>query len=59
MSWNYRVIFRQHEEDYVLQVHEVYYDDDGKITLWSEKPVAASSGESVSDLKRMPKRNSF
>ncbi len=40
--WNYRVIkeeFPEHNED-SYQIHEVYYDDDGKIEGWTQSPVA-------------------
>ena len=45
MSWNHRIIRhkattpdgKQHE---YLSIHEVYYDAEGNITLWSENPTA-------------------
>lgn len=41
-TWNYRVIRRERGdgEGDSFQVHEVYYDDAGAITMWSERPIA-------------------
>ncbi len=51
-GWNYRVIKRQenHEDEACYQVHEVYYDSDGKIETWSCDPVEPS-GESLEELR--------
>ncbi|OQA28853.1 MAG: hypothetical protein BWY57_03439 [Betaproteobacteria bacterium ADurb.Bin341] len=49
MSWNYRVIRHaapNGEEYYGL--HEIYYDQHGKIELWCETPVAV--GNDLDDL---------
>ena len=49
MSWNYRVIKHRApngEEYYGL--HEVYYDQHGKIKLWCERPEDA--GETLDEL---------
>lgn len=40
--WNYRVLQRHDPiegETYVI--HEVYYDENDEITMWSENPVTA------------------
>ena len=37
MPWNYRVIHRKHANDEdTYAIHEVYYNDYGEITLWSQ-----------------------
>jgi hypothetical protein len=50
--WNYRVIKRQEIAggEACYQVHEVYYDRDGKIEIWISDPIE-SSGESLEELR--------
>ena len=45
MSWNYRVVKKG---ETWLRIHEVYYDDDGNIELWSR--VTHPEGETITDL---------
>lgn len=45
MSWNYRVV--EHAGEFAI--HEVFYDDTGKVTGWTETPVYPRA-ESVEDL---------
>lgn len=42
-TWNYRVMVDHRGYENVVAVHEVYYDDDGKVTGWTENPVQAMS----------------
>lgn len=60
MSWNYRVVHRTDDingieiESYAL--HEVYYDADGRISMWSENPaklVGFSPSELLVSLTKM------
>ena len=37
-TWNYRLMRRDHSGDETLAVHEVFYDDDGKVEGWTEAP---------------------
>lgn len=39
--WNYRVAFRPNSEDTSYSIHEVYYDDEGRVTLYSVAAMAA------------------
>lgn len=39
MRCNYRVCFRPSVPESGLQIHEVYYNEDGKVVLYVEKPV--------------------
>lgn len=51
MTWNYRVIRKEHESgDVTFQIHEVYYDDEGAIETWTANSVYPS-GESLSELR--------
>ena len=45
MSWNYRVIksYPATAENEWYSIHEVYYDDEGKITAWTEDAIAPES----------------
>ena len=36
MSWNYRVLVHKNEDDVCLQIHEVYYDKDGKLKSYTK-----------------------
>lgn len=49
--WNYRVVLRLDPiegETYVI--HEVYYNEDGEITIWNERPTTVEEG-SLGSLK--------
>lgn len=46
MNWNYRIIFQGGS----YNIHEVYYDNDGKIEGWTENAVGIS-GETIKELK--------
>lgn len=41
MSWNYRVTHRPKNPLEGYQIREVYYDDEGKVKLYSRDPVTA------------------
>jgi hypothetical protein len=54
MSWNHRVIKKTYKYDgeeasYGYEIHEVYYDKDGRIDGWTEQPVNPY-GETVEEL---------
>lgn len=52
MTWNYRVIKRTNsdpEAEY-LQIHEVYYDDEGQIEGWTK--AVAPGGVDPQELRR-------
>lgn len=43
--WNYRVLMRQDPtEGETYEVHEVYYDEDGEISTWTERPTKVGEG---------------
>lgn len=46
MSWNYRVV----DWGDGVDIREVYYDDDGKITHWTANP-RELTGETVDDIE--------
>lgn len=55
MSWNHRIIRhiepRTHMDDSIYYaIHEVYYDEDGKVNGWTEEPIRIME-ESLEDLK--------
>lgn len=53
MTWNYRVVEhynKEHNETF-YNIHSVYYDDNGKIKMWSSDPVYAQ-GDDLEDLRR-------
>lgn len=39
MTWNYRIIRTVSGGKKWLGVHEVYYNDKGKVDLWTEEPI--------------------
>jgi hypothetical protein len=50
MSWNYRAVKKvdSYKNPYV-EIHEVYYADDGTITSWSEN-ACSPFGEDIEEL---------
>lgn len=38
-EWKIRIIEHDEEAEPYLALHEVYYSDNGTITLWSEEPI--------------------
>lgn len=46
MAWNYRVV----RQDDTYTIHEVYYDQEGRITAFSTNPVAPC-GETLEELR--------
>ena len=53
--WNYRVLEKGSEDYKYYEIHEVYYDADGKIIAWTENPIDLHI-EAVSDIKFLMKR---
>lgn len=51
MSFNYRMIRHVDGEDYVFNIHEVYYDKDGKVKSWSENPIHAQGDTPIDCLE--------
>lgn len=49
--WNLRVIEQPEGDTNPFSVHEVYYNDDGSIYAYGERP-AALSGESIEELRK-------
>ncbi len=49
--WNYRVLMRQDPvEGETYEIHEIYYDEDGEISMWTERPAEVEEG-SVESLR--------
>lgn len=53
--WNYRVLEKGTDDYKYYEIHEVYYDADGKIIAWTENPVDLYI-EAVADIKFLMKR---
>lgn len=56
MSWNYRLVKRVYNkgksyEETLIQIEEVYYDEEGNIKGYGEAPVP--SGETKEDIKKV------
>lgn len=51
MSWNYRVVKRVFENEKQFAIHEVYYNDDGEITMFSSAPIFIC-GDSLKTLSK-------
>jgi hypothetical protein len=49
MSWNYRIFRHSNKHVCYYQIHEAYYDDSGKVELWTENS-ASPFGETVEEL---------
>lgn len=53
--WNYRVLEKGTDDYKYYEIHEVYYDADGKIIAWTENPIDLHI-EAVADIKFLMKR---
>lgn len=53
--WNYRVLEKGTDDYKYYEIHEVYYDADGKIVAWTENPVDLYIN-AISDIKFLMKR---
>jgi hypothetical protein len=60
MSWNYRVVEKEVKYeptvgkvviDTYYQIHEVYYDEDGSITMYSKDAITPFGEDSVDSLQ--------
>lgn len=59
--WNYRVVEKNRKykidcseieyENVSYSIHEVYYDEDGSITMWSQSPISPFGDGDWRDLK--------
>lgn len=49
MSWNYRVCYRPSVAGGGHNIHEVYYDDKGRVKMYSKHPISAF-GDDVDEL---------
>lgn len=47
MNWNYRII--KHQQPAFFAVHEVFYDDNGKVAGWTADPIDIT-GETKTEL---------
>lgn len=57
-TWDYRVVHRVNGGEDEYHIHEVYYDEAGKITMWSQEPIAphgSSHAELMADVELMVK----
>ena len=48
-KWNYRILAHREEGGIVLQMHEVYYDEDNSPSQYTENP-AVVIGDDISDI---------
>jgi len=58
MTWNYRIIKHDKASPFYFTLHEVYYDDKGKITNWTIEPIDIT-GETKSEIVKMLKQMSL
>lgn len=43
MSWNHRILAHEHKDEIYLQIHEVYYNEEGIPNGYTEKGVSVGS----------------
>ena len=43
MGWNHRILAHKHKDEVYLQIHEVYYDENGKPYGYTENPISIGS----------------
>ncbi len=49
--WNYRVMRHVVEDEVIHSIHEVYYDENGKVNGWTQEPIFVSSTEGIEGLR--------
>ena len=49
--WNHRILCGIYDGEEFLKIHEVYYDDDGKINGYGENSVSIYSEEGLEGVK--------
>lgn len=50
MSWNYRIVETEHNDEKLYSIHEVYYTDEGEAWGMTESPEDLANFTSVDDL---------
>jgi hypothetical protein len=52
MTWNYRIMRKKCEEggQYYFAIHEVYYDKNGGVEVWTKNPIFGGCQESPEEL---------
>jgi hypothetical protein len=56
MTWEYRIIHHDNEGHPYFAIHEVFYDNHGKITNWTADPIdvaGETQPELIATLKQM------
>lgn len=57
MTWNYRIMKRKNSEGtFEYGIYEVYYDENGKVSSWTQEsltPVCSSSNDLEYEMKFM------
>lgn len=51
MNWNYRVIVVKENDGHIFRIHEVFYDEQGRIASWTIHPIWVQSIKSIDDLR--------
>ncbi len=51
MNWNYRIIKHDTKESVYFAVHEVFYDEKGRITAWTEDAINIT-GDTAKDVNK-------
>jgi len=49
-TWNFRVVKAQYATEVWYGIHEVYYDKNGEVEAWTDKPVEVA-GCSIRELR--------
>lgn len=62
--WNYRIIKHDISQPVFFAVHEVFYDESGRVTSWTENPITVGGDSKkevvkalrtmLSDVERLP-----
>jgi hypothetical protein len=55
MTWNHRIIKHDLKKPFYLSVHEVFYDDSGKVTSWTANPIDITR-ENRAEINRLLKQ---
>lgn len=53
MTWSYRVIKHDKAEPVYFAAHEVYYDERGRVTNWTQEPIDITGNSRQEVLKTL------
>lgn len=51
-GWRYQPVYVEEGDEFIVSLCEVYFDNDGKLSAWTEDAEMSPSGSSIDELSR-------